>query len=244
MFELGYAAVVKLTLDRIVDAGMATFAEQGYTGLSMRQVAERLDVHAGSLYYHVRNKNALLVLLADRVAGEAYAAGTTALDQLPPDAGWAARVEAQAVTLRATLCRHEGGPLLLAGSPAMLSPGALSLMERLWATLRDAGVPAADCPVAADTLLSYVTGFVLQEQVEPAPPEVTAESFAALAARFPLTMTGTPAYEPDEMFLRSVRLQCAAFGTLVLAAGGPGAAAEGQGARRPGRVQRDGDGGQ
>ncbi|MYR87253.1 TetR family transcriptional regulator, partial [Streptomyces sp. SID685] len=42
---------MKLTKERIVDAGMAVFSEVGYQNLSMRQVADRLDAHAGSLYY-------------------------------------------------------------------------------------------------------------------------------------------------------------------------------------------------
>lgn len=205
---------MKLTLDRIVDAGMATFAEHGYAGLSMRQVAERLDVHAGSLYYHVRNKDALLALLADRVATEAFDTATAALADLPSDAGWPHRVETQLLALRATLRRHPGGPGLLATSPAMLSPGALSLMERLLTELHAAGVPREHCVVAADTLLSYVTGFVLQEQAEPPVPPVPAEAVAELAARFPRTFAGGQTYTPDEMFLRSIRLQCAAIATL------------------------------
>src|SRR4051794_19346092 len=147
---------MKLTRERIVEAGLLVFAERGYAGLSMRLVAERLGVHAGSLYYHVRNKEALLALLADRVAARAYEAGERALADLPPGTDWVARVEAQALALRVTLREHAGGPLLLAGSPSMLSTGALSLMERLLGTLSDAGVPEAERPVAADVLMSYV----------------------------------------------------------------------------------------
>ncbi|MER8188693.1 TetR family transcriptional regulator, partial [Kitasatospora sp. NPDC094015] len=158
---------MKLTTDRIVDAGMAAFAESGYHGLTMRQVADRLDVHAGSLYYHVPNKAALLQLLADRVAREAYDAGTAALSALDPAAGWSARVVAQAAALRRSISRHPGGAIMFAGSPKTLSTGALSVMERLLATLAEAGLPPQQCGTAADTVLSHVTGYVLQEQSEP-----------------------------------------------------------------------------
>ncbi|AEV84468.1 Tetracycline repressor protein class H [Actinoplanes sp. SE50] len=203
---------MKLTRERIVEAGMLTFAEHGYAGLSMRQVAERLDVHAGSLYYHVRNKEALLVLLADRLASRAFEAGEKALAELPESAGWADRVEAQAGALRQTLRAHAGGPLLLAGSPAMLSAQALALMERLLATLRDGGVPEADRTVLADVVLSYVTGFVLQEQAEPetAPPGDV--DHAALTARFPLLFAAPPG-SSDEMFHRGIRQICARAGS-------------------------------
>lgn len=205
---------MKLTVDRIIDAGLAVFAETGYHGLSMRQVAERLDAHAGSLYYHVPSKSALLHLMADRVAQQAYDAGSTALAALPEGAGWQARIEAQAVTLRRTIRQHPGGAVMLADSPKVLSPGALSLMERLLRTLSDAGVPEEQRGIAADTLLSHLTGFVLQEQSEPPTPTVTAQDAAVLHARFPMTVAAASAHDPDEKFLRSVRLLCAGIATL------------------------------
>ncbi|REK88100.1 TetR family transcriptional regulator [Streptomyces inhibens] len=206
---------MKLTKERIVDAGMATFAETGYHGLSMRQVAERLGAHAGSLYYHVHSKDELLALMADRVCRHAYDAGSTALAALPPEATWREEIEVQAAELRRSIQQHPGGALLLADSPGALSTGGLSLMERLLKTLLDAGVPVEHSGIAADTLLSHVTGFVLQEQTEPQTPTVTAETYAALRARFPLVMEQMPRLGQNEKFQRSIKLLCTAFETLM-----------------------------
>ncbi|MEU5303536.1 TetR/AcrR family transcriptional regulator [Streptomyces noursei] len=206
---------MKLSADLIIDAGMAVFAQTGYHGFSVRRVADRLDVHAGSLYYHVPSKAALLQLMADRVAGQAYEAGTAALAGLPAQAGWPARVAAQAVALRQSIRQHPGGAIMLAGSPKTLSPGALSLMERLLATLAEAGVPPEHCGTAADTVLSHVTGYVLQEQSEPPAVPVTAEDAAALHQSFPRTAAAAAAHGPDEKFTRSLDLLCAGIGTLI-----------------------------
>ncbi|MGI5335918.1 TetR/AcrR family transcriptional regulator [Streptomyces sp. CA-181903] len=206
---------MKLTADLIIDAGMAVFARTGYHGFSMRQVADHLDVHAGSLYYHVPSKTALLQLMADRVAGHAYEAGTAALAALPAQADWPARVTAQAAALRQSIRQHPGGAILLAGSPKTLSPGALSLMERLLTTLAEAGVPPEHRGTAADTVLSHVTGYVLQEQSEPPEMPVTAEAIAALHRNFPRTTTAAAAHGPDEKFTRSLKLLCAGIGTLI-----------------------------
>ena len=211
--KMGYGDGVKLSRDLIINAGMAAFAEVGYQGLSMRRVAERLDVHAGSLYYHVRNKSGLLQLMADRVAQQAYDSGSAALAALPEGADWQARIEAQALTLRQSIKRHPGGAILLADSPKMLSSGALSLMERLLQTLHDAGVTAEHRIIVADTLLSHVTGFVLQEQSESPTPAIGAQDIATLHERFPMTIAEAPAYDQDEKFIRSVRLLCAATRT-------------------------------
>ncbi|MFI9360320.1 TetR/AcrR family transcriptional regulator [Kitasatospora sp. NPDC053057] len=207
---------MKLTKDRIVDAGMAVFAEVGYQNLSMRQVADRLDAHAGSLYYHVRGKDELLALMADRISRRAYDAGTEALAALPPTADWQDRLLTQATTLRQEIKQHPGGAQLLAESPGMLSTGSLSLMERLLRTLLDAGLPARHCGIAADALLSHITGFVLQEQNQPtAPPTVTAELYAELCEQFPLVMGDLiPRISQDEKFERSIRLLCTGFAAL------------------------------
>ncbi|WNI31519.1 TetR/AcrR family transcriptional regulator [Streptomyces sp. ITFR-6] len=219
---------MKLSTDRIIDAGMAVFAEAGYHGLSMRQVAKRLDAHAGSMYYHVPNKSALLQLMADRLAQQAYDAGTAALAALPEGAGWPERVEAQAVSLRQSLLRHPGGAVMFADSPKVLSTGALSLMERLLWTLGDAGVRDEHLGVAGDAVLSHITGYVLQEQGEPPAIEVGPEDVVELHRRFPLTVAAAGG-DQDEKFVRSVRLLCAGIGALD----GPGPEAATRSARSP-----------
>lgn len=212
---------MKLTADRITDAGMAVFAETGYHGLSMRRVAERLDVHAGSLYYHVPNKTALLQLMADRVARQAYDAGTAALADLVAGSDWQARVTAQAAALRRSIRRHPGGAIMFADSPKTLSHGALSVLERLLDTLAEAGLPAEQCGTAADTLLSHVTGYVLQEQSEPPVVPPGPEAAADLHRRFPLTMAAA-AHDQEQQFARSLDLICAGIATLLPRSGAPG----------------------
>jgi Tetracyclin repressor-like, C-terminal domain len=75
---------------------------------------------------------------------------------------------------RAVLNRHRDSARVLAGSPLNGSLGALALMERLIAAL-EPGIAADRVNVAADTLMAYVTGFVLQEQ-------------SGVPDRFPLTL--------------------------------------------------------
>ncbi|MET7988894.1 TetR/AcrR family transcriptional regulator [Streptomyces sp. NPDC005281] len=206
---------MKLSADRIVEAGLAVFAEAGYHGVSMRRVAERLNAQAGSLYYHVPNKGALLQLMADRMARQAYDAGTAALADLPERASWQAQVEAQATSLRRSIRQHPGGAVMLADSPKLLSVGALSLMERLLQTLSTAGVPEHHRGIAADTLFSHITGFVLQEQGDPPAPHVTAQDTADLHERFPMTVAVASSHTEDEQFILSVRLICTGIGQLI-----------------------------
>ncbi|GIG22417.1 TetR family transcriptional regulator [Cellulomonas chitinilytica] len=202
---------MKLTRDRVVDAGLEVLAEDGLAGVTMRATARRLDAQAGSLYYHVADRAHLVRLMADRVAQRAYDAGTRELADLPDPDDWRSAVRVQATTLRTTIREHAGGAVLLASAPSLASTGALQLMERLLATLARAGVPVGERAVAADAVLSHVTGFVLQEQTAApvGPPDV--DGLAGLAAAFPLTFQSMGAGPDDEdaTFARGVDLLCA-----------------------------------
>ena len=56
-----------LTRERLVDAALELINEEGLEGLSMRALAERLEVKAASLYWHVRDRRELLDLLAEAI---------------------------------------------------------------------------------------------------------------------------------------------------------------------------------
>jgi TetR/AcrR family tetracycline transcriptional repressor len=56
-----------LTRERLVEAALALINDEGLEGLSMRALADRLDVKASSLYWHVRDRSELLELLAEAI---------------------------------------------------------------------------------------------------------------------------------------------------------------------------------
>lgn len=56
-----------LTRERLVEAALELVNEEGLEGLSMRALADRLEVKASSLYWHVRDRRELLDLLAESI---------------------------------------------------------------------------------------------------------------------------------------------------------------------------------
>src|SRR5919108_4301546 len=56
-----------LTRERLVEAALELVNEEGLEGLSMRALADRLEVKAASLYWHVRDRRELLELLAEEI---------------------------------------------------------------------------------------------------------------------------------------------------------------------------------
>lgn len=49
----------------ILEAAAVLFVERGYSATSIRDIAERVGLHGGSLYYHIRSKDALFVEIHD-----------------------------------------------------------------------------------------------------------------------------------------------------------------------------------
>ena len=108
---------------------------------------------------------------------------------------------------RAMLSCRDGARLILEG-PLIGSAGALEVMERLTGALTRSGYAAERVRVGADTLMSYVTGIVVQEQLGSAVTE-PADWPADLAVRFPLVFgagRGLTAMPAEELFHASIGL--------------------------------------
>jgi AcrR family transcriptional regulator len=67
------------TRERIREAGLTLFNARGYTGTTVRELAEACDLTAGAIYNHYASKEALLFAIVDRVHDEADAVLSEAL---------------------------------------------------------------------------------------------------------------------------------------------------------------------
>src|SRR4051812_48488840 len=86
------------TQQRILDAALQLFGEQGYYGTSIDRIAERAGCSRASFYQYFSGKEDVFQNLTGQVARQ-LSASSEALDLLTPDAdGWAA--------IRAWVARH------------------------------------------------------------------------------------------------------------------------------------------
>ena len=69
-FEQDQDIHIPLNRARITESTIRLLNEHGLMELSMRKVAEDLTVQPASLYYHVKGKEQLLQLLADKFCSE------------------------------------------------------------------------------------------------------------------------------------------------------------------------------
>jgi TetR/AcrR family tetracycline transcriptional repressor len=138
----------------VVRAALDVLDEVGLDGLTMRRLADKLGVKAASLYWHVRNKEELLGLLA-----EAIAAGVR---EPEPDMSWRERLETLAWENRRVLLAHRDAARILAGTPPA-GANRLRLAEITLRALLKAGLDHRDATYAAILLTDYATGFVAEE---------------------------------------------------------------------------------
>jgi TetR/AcrR family tetracycline transcriptional repressor len=141
----------------ITDAALETMAEVGLDRLTMRAVAARLGVHVGGLYYYLPDKTTLLRSMADQICLQI-------MDALAPTGDWRLDALDLCHATRRTLLERRDATRVFAQSPVVASVGALGLIERLLELLAT-GIKPDRVATAGDTLLSYVTGFTLQEQI-------------------------------------------------------------------------------
>jgi AcrR family transcriptional regulator len=141
-----------LSVERIVTAAVAELDEYGAERLTMRRLAQRLDVTSTALYWHVRTKEDVLDLAVDHVLGEV---------SVPSGGEPRAAARALLVDWRSAMLRHPWSSGLL-GRP-LLGPNVLARIEFLQATLVRAGLSGVDLQVATKLLSNVVIGTAMND---------------------------------------------------------------------------------
>ena len=135
---------------RIVEVAYGALRERGLGGLTMRSLAQELGVQPGALYYHVASKQELLAAVGDRILAGATGAAST---DNPAEAARAIRAALLEVRDSAEIVSF-----VQAYRPEALTP--LRHVEEIFA----AALPRERARLAARTLISFVLGFVAEEQ--------------------------------------------------------------------------------
>jgi len=170
------AARPALSRERVLRAAVGLADESGITALTMRSLAQALEVKPMSLYHHVANKEEILDGIADLVFAEI---------ELPvPGGDWRAELTRRAVSARSVLRRHPWATALM---DSRTSPGAATLRHHnaLLGVLRGAGFSVPMAAHAYALLDAYVFGAALQANSLPFEgPESVAEVAGPIAKLF------------------------------------------------------------
>ncbi|MBO0803507.1 MAG: TetR/AcrR family transcriptional regulator C-terminal domain-containing protein [Nocardiopsaceae bacterium] len=148
-----------LTKREIVEAGVRIADADGLPFVTMRRVADSLEVSTMALYRHVPNKQDLTLAMADSV----FAA--VRLPDIPLTA-WRPRLDAAAHQFWAVFSRHPWSAEVLSISRPQLVPNMLPLAEWSLSTLRAMGFGTHDMLCAHINLFAHVRGMALAQLTE------------------------------------------------------------------------------
>jgi AcrR family transcriptional regulator len=143
---------MKLSRERIVDAALAVVEREGWDALSMRRLAQELDVWPMAVYRYFQDKDALVEGLVDAAAESV---------ELPARRGsWRTRMRALLGGAREALRRPAGERAVAAGR------GNERLAEAGMELLTEAGLGADEAASAWRALFGYAVGFPAQDGEE------------------------------------------------------------------------------
>ncbi|MEV7502865.1 TetR/AcrR family transcriptional regulator C-terminal domain-containing protein [Streptomyces sp. NPDC093018] len=156
---------------RVADTALRLLNEVGLDGLTLRAIAKELDVKAPALYWHFKDKQALL----DEMATQMYrrmVAGT----ELEPGDTWQERLLKINRGLRTALLDYRDGARVFSGSLFTGTDHAPALEANL-RLLLDAGMTLVQAVDAGRTAHAYTIGFVTEEQgMHPLPSDEKARA--------------------------------------------------------------------
>lgn len=151
-----------LEQDQLVAAALELLQEQGVDGISTRQLAERLGVKSPALYWHVRNKDELLGLVADAICANMA---------LPvSELSFRARLEQIAWEYRRVLIDYRDATRLFA-ELAPTGPHRIKLYDAAVGAFRDHGFPPPEAIAMATFYRNYLLGMISEESRQMRPSQ-------------------------------------------------------------------------
>ncbi|WP_240138712.1 TetR/AcrR family transcriptional regulator C-terminal domain-containing protein [Streptomyces sp. MUM 178J] len=161
----------RLDRARVADTALRLLNDVGLDGLTLRAIAKELDVKAPALYWHFKDKQALL----DEMATEMLRRMTAEAAVGPAAADWPEHLARAMRLLRAHLLRYRDGAKVYSGTH-FTDLSYAPPMEAHLRVLADAGFTPAGAARAWLTAYSYTIGHVIEEQATGEGPDLAARA--------------------------------------------------------------------
>jgi TetR/AcrR family transcriptional regulator, tetracycline repressor protein len=177
---------VKINRDLVTRAGLKLLNEEGLEQLTLRRLADELDVQAATIYWHFKSKEELL----DEMATTVLAEGAPSLIPARQTSDWRVWASTFGNGLRKTLLAYRDGARMVAGT-RLTNTEYMKTTERIGNQMLAAGFSVRAAVVLFSTIYNYTLSFVMEEQ-----------------AVFPIAGKRSPGYSMEE---RNAQLDPAEF---------------------------------
>lgn len=145
-----YTRPPPLSRPRIVRAALQLVDEKGLTALTMRALANELEVSPMALYNHVRDKDELVDLMLDLMLGE--------VDCSVTEGDWLTQLRTLVHSYHQALSAHHQLARVY-GSRVRIGPHGLLVINRTIELLLQGGLSPAEAADAFFALFTYTAGF-------------------------------------------------------------------------------------
>ncbi len=179
---------VALNKEHIIEEALSLLDAHGIEGVTLRKLAARLNVQAPALYWHFKNKAALVHAMAEAIL-------QTEFSVIPPPAEgetWQSWLTGLFRLLRKAMLSRTDGGRIIAGAHLSLTMARFS--ETTIDTLCRAGIPLREARLMVLTATHFTFGHAIVEQT-PLPPE-GAEAFdlEQFSKNYPTVVAGIEEY--------------------------------------------------
>lgn len=149
--------MAKLYKEQIIDNALILLNEVGVEGLTTRKLAQKLGVEQPTLYWHVKNKRALLDALAEAILQKHHH------HVLPlPNESWQDFLRNNAKSFRNALLMYRDGGKIHAGTRP--SESQFAIAEKQIQFLCDAGFSLSQAVYTLTSIANFVMGAVFETQ--------------------------------------------------------------------------------
>lgn len=152
----------------IVAAALELLDEDGLENLTLRKLAARLGVQAPAIYWHFKNKTALIDYMAEAILKAEFAD----LQPRPANEPWQDWLTDLYKRLRLAMHAHRDGGRVVAGAHLFPAITLLRIDETATASLVSAGLELQRANLIVSTAIHFVFGRVIEEQSSPSPEEL------------------------------------------------------------------------
>lgn len=149
--------MTKLQSNTVIRAALDLLNEVGVDGLTTRKLAERLGVQQPALYWHFRNKRALLDALAEAMLTERHT-----YSEPKADDDWRSFLSGNARSFRQALLAYRDGARIHAGTRP--SESQMETVETQLRFLCESGFSIGNAVYALMAISYFTVGAVLEQQ--------------------------------------------------------------------------------
>lgn len=177
-----------LKKETIIHEALCLLNENGIEGVTLRKLATKLEVQAPALYWHFKNKHALVQDMAEEI----LYLGLSDIKEHNTDETWQDWLIHVFQYLRKAMLAYTDGGRIVAG--AHLSIQMASLSERMIKTLVDAGVTLYEARLIVLTATRFTFGHVIEEQTNVTAEEMEAFHIEDFDEKYPMLTAGVKEY--------------------------------------------------